>query len=87
LLGEAVLRTDLVEWSIGGVRLVSIPGEAFHLLGREIAAARNSRVLLAGIAPSWHGYLPHPWGEGYEEGVSYGEAYVSAVRDALITRP
>lgn len=87
LLGEPTMRTDLIEWQIGDVRLVSIPGEAFHLLGREIAAARGGRVLLAGISPSWCGYLPHPWGEGYEEGVSYGEDYVAAVRNELIKRP
>jgi hypothetical protein len=27
---------ELVEWSIGPVRLVSVPGEAFHALGRAI---------------------------------------------------
>ena len=27
---------ELVEWTIGPVRLVSIPGEAFHALGRAI---------------------------------------------------
>jgi hypothetical protein len=71
-----------------GVRLVSIPGEAFHLLGREISSARGDRVLLAGIAPAWHGYLPHPWGEGgYEEGVSFGEEFARTVRERLVQAP
>ncbi|MEX2393612.1 MAG: hypothetical protein WD826_03925, partial [Actinomycetota bacterium] len=87
LLNEPVLKVEFVDWAIGDVRLVSIPGEAFHLLGSEIASARNDRVLLAGISPAWHGYLPHPWGEGYEEGVSYGEEFVAAVRAVLTSAP
>ena len=38
---------ELVEWTIGPVRLVSIPGEAFHALGRAIedrGARRNPRA-------------------------------------------
>jgi hypothetical protein len=81
------MKVDFVEWDIGGVRLVSIPGEAFHLLGREISSARDDRVLLAGIAPAWHGYLPHPWSEGYEEGVSFGEDFARTVRERLTTKP
>jgi hypothetical protein len=84
LYGESTMRVELVEWSIGDLRVVSMPGEAFHLLGREISAARGGRALLAGLAPSWHGYLPHPWGAGYEEGVSYGEEFVTVVRQALL---
>ena len=64
LHGEPTMKVDFVEWDIGGVRLVAIPGEAFHLLGREISSARGDRVLLAGIAPAWHGYLPAPVGRG-----------------------
>jgi hypothetical protein len=81
------MLVELIEWALGNVRLVSIPGEAFHLLGREIAASRSGRVLLAGIAPSWNGYLPHPWGDGYEEGVSYGQDAVRAIREALTVAP
>ena len=87
LLGEPSLKVEFIEWQLGDVRIVSIPGEAFHLLGREISSSRNDRVLLAGIAPAWHGYLPHPWGEGYEEGVSYGEEFVDAVKSALLEAP
>jgi neutral ceramidase len=88
LHGEPTMKVDLVEWDIGGVRLVSIPGEAFHLLGREISSARSERVLLAGISPAWHGYLPHPWGEGgYEEGVSFGEDFARTIRERLVDAP
>ncbi len=86
LWGDPTMDVDFTEWSIGDVRVVSIPGEAFHALGKEISAARNDRVLLAGIAP-WHGYLPHPWGEGYEEGVSYGEDFARTVRERLAVAP
>jgi hypothetical protein len=86
LWGEPSMDVDLTEWAIGDLRLVSIPGEAFHALAKEISSARNDRVLLAGIAP-WHGYIPHPWGEGYEEGVSYGEEFAAAVRKALASAP
>ncbi len=85
--GGSTMKVDFIEWDIGGIRLVAIPGEAFHLLGREISAGRGDRVLLAGIAPSWHGYLPHPWGEGYEEGVSFGEDFAREVRERLTSSP
>jgi len=76
---------DLVEWEIGSVRLVSIPGEAFHALGRAIEnrAPDGSHVLLAGLAPEWHGYLPSPYREGYEEATSYGSDAVAAIARAL----
>jgi hypothetical protein len=79
---------DLVEWSIGPVRLVSVPGEAFHALGRAVEErvhADGQHVLLAGLAPEWHGYLPSPFGDGYEESMSYGAAAVAAIGDALTT--
>ena len=82
---------ELVEWAIGPVRLVSIPGEGFHALGRAIedrvtqrdGAGAGTHVLLAGLAPEWHGYLPSPFGEGYEESTSYGRDAVAAIADAL----
>jgi hypothetical protein len=81
------VAVELVEWAIGDVRLVSIPGEAFCALGRKVEDARGRRVLLAGLSPVWQGYLPDPFGEGYEEGVSYGESAVAAIRDALLDVP
>jgi len=79
---------DLVEWSIGPVRLVSIPGEAFHELGRAIETRDGSDgiVLLAGLSPEWHGYLPSPFTDGYEESMSYGRDAVAAISAAL-TQP
>ncbi len=77
---------ELVEWSIGPVRLVSVPGEAFHALGRAIedrGAEEGAHVLVAGLTPEWHGYLPSPFGDGYEEGMSYGRQAVATLTHAL----
>ena len=81
------MRVDLVEWALGPVRLVSVPGEGFQELGRQVFASRDERVLLAGLAPVWQGYFPVPWGDGYEEGVSYGPQAVTAVLQALLDVP
>ena len=78
------LSIELVEWAIGPVRLVSVPGEAFHALGREIER-RGRHVLVAGLAPEWHGYLPVPFTDGYEESMSYGPEAVAAIARALTT--
>ena len=75
---------ELVEWTIGPVRLVSVPGEAFHELGRAIER-RGPHVLVAGLSPEWHGYLPVPFTEGYEESLSYGPEAVGAIARALAT--
>lgn len=80
-------EVELIEWSIGGVRLVSIPGEAFHAFGRELDEARGGRALLAGISPNWNGYLPRPFEAGYEEAVSFGESAVKAIFDSLLDVP
>jgi hypothetical protein len=77
---------EVVEWSIGPVRLVSVPGEAFHALGRAIedrVATEGAHVLVAGLTPEWHGYLPSPFTEGYEESMSYGREAVAAIAAAL----
>ena len=90
LLNKVALRTvevELLEWSLGGVRLVSVPGEAFHELGRQIERARDDRALLAGLAPEYHGYLPMPFGKGYEEKMSYGSRFVDRLSQALLDVP
>ncbi|MDX6273533.1 MAG: hypothetical protein QOJ92_743 [Frankiales bacterium] len=89
LAGRALRKVDveLVEWRLGDISLVAVPGEAFHALGRDIERARGDRVLLAGLAPSWLGYLPQPWGKGYEEKMSYGRGFTSAVARALLSPP
>ncbi len=81
------MRVELIEWGIGPIRVVSVPGEPFQAFGRQVEAARGDRVLLAGLSPLWQGYFPVPFGEGYEEGVSYGPAAVQAVLDALLDVP
>ena len=89
LLARSALRkvdVELIEWSLGGVRLVSVPGEAFHALGRAIERARDDKALLAGLAPVYHGYLPQPFGSGYEEKMSYGRRFVAQLA-ANLTRP
>jgi hypothetical protein len=86
--GDTTMRVELVEWSIGPVRVVSVPGEAFHAFGRQVEEARGNRTLLAGLSPLWQGYLPVPFVDGgYEEGVSYGAGAVSAILAALLEVP
>jgi hypothetical protein len=55
------MPVDLLEWSLGGARLVTIPGEGFHALGRAILRSRPGPVLLAGLAPVWQGYFSTVW--------------------------
>jgi hypothetical protein len=83
---ERQATVELVEWSIGPVRLVSVPGEAFQDLGRQVEARverDGGLVLLAGLSPEWHGYLPSPFTDGYEESMSYGRDAVAAIAAAL----
>ena len=77
---------ELLEWSVGPVQLVSVPGEAFHALGNAVEARverDGAHVLLAGLAPEWHGYLPSPFTDGYEESMSYGREAVAVIAHAL----
>jgi hypothetical protein len=79
-------QVELVEWSVGPVRLVSVPGEAFHALGRAIedrVASEGARALVAGLTPEWNGYLPSPFRDGYEESTSYGREAVASIAHAL----
>lgn len=90
LLAGVALRTidlELLEWSLGGVRLVSVPGEAFHALGRAIELARDDKALLAGLSPDYRGYVPAPFGKGYEEKMSYGKRFVRRLAETLVTVP
>ena len=82
------LPVELLEWSLGPVRVVSIPGEAFHALGREIDESRDRMTLLAGLAPNWLGYFPVPYEPGgYEEETSYGPDAVEMLRKMLLNVP
>jgi hypothetical protein len=90
LLDGTLLRAvdvELQEWSLGGVRLVSVPGEAFHALGRAVERARGDKALLAGLATAYRGYLPRPFGRGYEERMSYGRRFVAGLTEALLDSP
>lgn len=73
---------ELVEWAIGSLRIVSVPGEAFHELGQAVER-RAEHVLVAGLSPAWHGYLPVPFTDGYEESMSYGRDAVADIARAL----
>ena len=79
----ASMSVELVEWSLGPVRLVSVPGEAFHALGRAVEERAGGQVLLAGLSPVWRGYLPVPFTDGYEESMSLGRQGVAAMVAAL----
>ena len=86
LTGDATtLDVELVEWTIGELRVVAVPGEPFHKLVNQITASRPGPVLIAALAPVWQGYLPVPFGDGYEETVSYGADAVAAIAAALTT--
>ena len=55
---------ELVEWTIGPVRLVSIPGEAFHALGRAIedrVAGEGARASSPASRPSGTATCPSPF--------------------------
>ncbi|HEX4905021.1 MAG TPA: hypothetical protein VFU93_06200, partial [Acidimicrobiales bacterium] len=78
------MEVELVEWRVGSATLVAVPGEAFHAMGLAIEASHDGPVLLAGLAPSWQGYLPEPFGDGYEETVSFGADAVAGIRAALV---
>lgn len=80
LIGGVSQTVPIVEWEIAGIRIRFIPGEPFHALESDIGAGN---VMLVGNAPEWHGYLPQPFGLGYEEMVSYGPAAVETILGAV----
>lgn len=78
------VEVELLEWSLGDVRLVSIPGEPFHAMGREVERRRSDRAMVAALAPAYQGYLPAPFRKGYEEKMSYGRGFVRRVHELLV---
>jgi hypothetical protein len=74
---------EVVDWSVGDLRLVAVPGEGFHGVETAIRARVPDPLLVAGLAPAWHGYLPLPYTDGYEEGLSLGPEAVRHVVAAL----
>lgn len=81
--GRGRREVTLLGFSLGDVQVRSVPGEAFTAVEAQVLAAVGDRTLLAGLAPDWHGYLPRPFGDGYEESLSFGRAFTDAVIDAL----
>ena len=79
------LGTDLLK------RLGELQGRADLAAGaadeikRAVRDAHGDDVLIVGLAPEWHGYLPRPFGEGYEDGLSLGRVAVDQLV-AAITR-
>ena len=63
--------------------MIGVPGEGFHARRGRIRATHPDPLLLAGLAPDWHGYLPLPYTDGYEEGLSLGPDAVAELVEAL----
>jgi hypothetical protein len=80
---EKTRIVELLRWSIGGVTMLAIPGEGFHAVEQALRASHGDRLLLVGLAPEWHGYLPRPYTDGYEEGLSLGPDAVDTLVAAL----
>ena len=87
LAGGATSReVELVSFDLGDAQVVGIPGEAFHAAEAALRARVGPRSLLAGLAPDWHGYLPLPFTEGYEEQLSFGADATAQVLAAVAER-
>ena len=81
--GRAERTVELLEWTVGGLQVVAVPGEGFHAVEAELRVRRRDPLLIAGLAPDWHGYLPLPYTDGYEEGLSLGPDAVAQLVAAL----
>ncbi len=81
--GSDSVVTELFDWAIGELRLVSMPGEP--LSGFAAAVSRPGPMLTVGLAPSWQGYLPHPdsFSGGYEDELCLGAPAMRLLLDAL----
>jgi hypothetical protein len=85
LAGAAARRSiDLVDWTLGDVHVVAVPGEGFHGVEAALRARYDDPLLIAGLAPDWHGYFPVPYTDGYEEGLSFGPEAVETLVASLI---
>src|SRR5262249_55588104 len=58
--GSQSRAIELLRWHVGDVTLVTVPGEGFHAVERAVRASLGDAVILVGLAPDWHGYLPQP---------------------------
>ena len=81
--GRPTRTVELVQWDLGALQVVAIPGEGFHAVETELRSRHGDPLLLAGLAPDWHGYLPLPYTDGYEEGLSLGPEAVAQLVAAL----
>jgi hypothetical protein len=81
--GSRSRRVELIDWAVGDLHVVAVPGEGFHGVETAIRATHPDPLLLAGLSPEWHGYLPRPYTDGYEEGLSFGPDAVSEIVEAL----
>jgi hypothetical protein len=84
--GSSTRAIELVSWKLGDLTLIAVPGEGFHGVEVELRARCAEPMLLAGLAPDWHGYFPVPYTDGYEEGLSLGANAVAQLVEAL-TQP
>ncbi len=83
---SARVQAELVEWRVGGMRLLTIPGEAFSKLGQAAFRTTTMPLMLAGFCPHWLGYLPDPFdAAGYEESLSYGPPLTDVVQSHLVS--
>jgi hypothetical protein len=76
-------HVELIDWTLGELHIVAVPGEGFHGVEAVIRASHPDPLLVAGLAPEWHGYLPRPYTDGYEEGLSLGPDAVAEIVAAL----
>ena len=70
---------DLIAWKLGQLEVLAVPGEGFHGVEEAIRRVHGDPLLIAGLAPDWHGYFPVPYTDGYEEGLSLGPDAVQQV--------
>lgn len=83
--GAETVVAELHDWTLGGVRWRSLPGEPLSHLGAAVRAHGVGPVVPVGLAPSWLGYLPHPdtFEDGYEEQLGLGRPAMRALLAAL----
>lgn len=75
----------LVRGNLGGVPLIGVPGEPFASVNAALRADGRP-LLVASLAPSWHGYIPMPFTQGYEESVSLGAEAVGTILARIQSR-
>jgi hypothetical protein len=85
--GAGRVLAELYDWQVGDVQLVSLPGEPLSAFGDAVTDRRPGATVLAGLAPSWQGYLPHPElfdDTGYEESMGLGREAMTQLLAAVL---